>query len=72
MKALTTGRILMASVNHELIRLIPKFFFYKLVRISVLPKENNRGMFIEQYWVGILGRKPVYSVGKNTEWNPYQ
>ena len=24
MKALTTGRILMASVNHELIRLIPK------------------------------------------------
>ena len=25
---------------------------YKLVQISVLPQENNRGMFIEQYWVG--------------------
>ena len=25
---------------------------YTLVRISVLPQENNRGMFIEQYWVG--------------------
>ena len=25
---------------------------YKLVQISVLLQENNRGMFIEQYWVG--------------------